>query len=425
MIEQKINEFFGDAESTGFGTGWWSGILSAFFGFLSFGAVLCLHFPQLLTSPELRPHYPMQTMRVFIQCLIVARDFLRGHFLDSAQEKSSGIDGNAVCHGRNGLGWIQRSDQRHTCTRARHRPRLVSARFVFDGAHLRAARKAVAAVSATRNIQEPVDFGRGLFHVHASSRCKFCLFWFCCPPRRPRNIWAFRFFKQSIARLPWLLQFFLAIVVADVAEYFIHLAFHKVPFLWRFHAIHHSSKALDWIAGSRSHFVDDTLVRGFILVPLMLGFSQTIILAYLIFVTLHATWTHCNFGPNAKWLEKFLVMPRYHHWHHTSQKEGIDKNFAIHFPWIDKIFGTYYFPKRGRSNMAWTAKRSRPAFFGQTIEPFTKKKRDAPKNSARRVERPWAIPRPVCVAFTKPRLLHHFHGQKSKVIFRFVVAQPQ
>src|ERR1700731_3638691 len=72
VIEQRINEFFGDADSTGFGTGWWSGILSAFFGFLSFGAVLCLRFPQLLSSPELRSHYPMHTMRVLIQCLIVA-----------------------------------------------------------------------------------------------------------------------------------------------------------------------------------------------------------------------------------------------------------------------------------------------------------------------------------------------------------------
>src|SRR5260370_15082154 len=71
VIEQRINKFFGDAESTGFGTGWWSGILSVFFGFLSFGGVLCLHFPQLLSSPELRPHYPMRTMRVLIQCLIV------------------------------------------------------------------------------------------------------------------------------------------------------------------------------------------------------------------------------------------------------------------------------------------------------------------------------------------------------------------
>src|ERR1700757_2896811 len=66
-----MNAFFGDGESTGFGSGWWSGILSAFFGFLSFGGVLCLHFPQVLTSPELRPHYPMHTMRVLIQSLIV------------------------------------------------------------------------------------------------------------------------------------------------------------------------------------------------------------------------------------------------------------------------------------------------------------------------------------------------------------------
>src|SRR5215472_16659933 len=72
VIEEKINKFFGDGESTGFGTGWWSGILSAFFGFLSFGGVLCLHFPQLLTSPELRPHYPMHALRILIQFLIVA-----------------------------------------------------------------------------------------------------------------------------------------------------------------------------------------------------------------------------------------------------------------------------------------------------------------------------------------------------------------
>ena len=65
---------------------------------------------------------------------------------------------------------------------------------------------------------------------------------------------------EAMGRLPWLVQFFLAIFVADLAEYAIHRAFHTVPFLWRFHAIHHSSKALDWLAGSRSHLVDD--VRG-------------------------------------------------------------------------------------------------------------------------------------------------------------------
>ena len=72
MLEQKINEFFGDDEPSGFGTGWWSGVLSAFFGALAFGAVVVLHFPQLLSSPELRPHYSMAVLRIVIQTVIAA-----------------------------------------------------------------------------------------------------------------------------------------------------------------------------------------------------------------------------------------------------------------------------------------------------------------------------------------------------------------
>src|SRR4051812_6766720 len=71
VLEQKINDMFGDTEEKGFGTGWWSGVLSAFFGFLALGAVICLHFPQILTSPELRGYYPMPLMRMLIQGLIV------------------------------------------------------------------------------------------------------------------------------------------------------------------------------------------------------------------------------------------------------------------------------------------------------------------------------------------------------------------
>src|SRR6267154_1776879 len=72
VIEQKINEFFGDAESTGFGTGWWSGVLSVFFGFLALGGVVCLHFPRFLTSAEFRSFYSLHAIRLLIQFLIVA-----------------------------------------------------------------------------------------------------------------------------------------------------------------------------------------------------------------------------------------------------------------------------------------------------------------------------------------------------------------
>src|SRR4029077_9569518 len=68
--------------------------------------------------------------------------------------------------------------------------------------------------------------------------------------------------QAAMGSLPWLVQFFLAVLVADLAQYWIHRALLVVPWLWRFHAIHHSSKSLDWIAGSRAHIVDDLLTRG-------------------------------------------------------------------------------------------------------------------------------------------------------------------
>ncbi len=373
MIEQRINEFFRDAESTGFGTGWWSGILSAFFGFLSFGAVLCLHFPQLLTSPELRSYYPMHSMRVLIQSLIVGATLFGIVASILRKKKNLAFSGLLFATAATVLGG---SSVKINGT-LRDGPAIGLDWFLLDLFLM-----ALIYVPLERlwpQYPEQGTFRKEwtldvVYFMSTHLPIQVLSFLVLLPATQATKYLGVPVLQQFIARMAWLLQFCLAVVVADVAEYFIHLALHRVPFLWRFHAIHHSSKALDWIAGSRSHFVDDTLVRGFILVPLMLGFSQSIILAYLIFVTLHATWTHCNFGPNVKWLEKFLVMPRYHHWHHTSQKEGIDKNFAIHFPWIDKLFGTYYFPEHWPERYGLDGEEISPSFVGQTLEPFLPKR---------------------------------------------------
>ena len=45
MLEQKINQTFGDDDPTGFGTGWWSGVLSAFFGVLAASRPVRVTFP--------------------------------------------------------------------------------------------------------------------------------------------------------------------------------------------------------------------------------------------------------------------------------------------------------------------------------------------------------------------------------------------
>jgi sterol desaturase/sphingolipid hydroxylase (fatty acid hydroxylase superfamily) len=371
VIEQRINEFFGDADATGFGTGWWSGVLAAFFGALSFGAVLCLHFPQLLSSPELRPHYPMHVIRLLIQGLIIGALLFGAVAAILRRKKVLALTGMLLAFAAAALG----GSSVPINGALTDGPAIGLDWFLLDLFLMALIYVPIERLwpqyptQGTFRDQWTLDV---VYFLSTHLPIQILSFLVLFPATQAARFLAVPALAGFIAGLPWVLQLVLAIVVADFAEWAIHLALHKVPYLWRFHSIHHSSKALDWIAGSRSHFLDDTLVRGFILVPLMLGFSQNVIVAYLIFVTLHATWTHCNFRPNARWLEQILVMPRYHHWHHSSQKEAIDKNFAIHFPWIDRLFGTYYFPAQWPELYGLDAENVPRGFIRQTYEPFLK-----------------------------------------------------
>lgn len=374
MLEQKINELFGDSDPTGFGTGWWSGVLSAFFGVLALGAVVCLHFPQLLTSPELRPYYPMDLIRLLIQAVIAAAmllglisAFLRrkkvlaltGMLLALAATLLGGAsvpingplgDGPAI-----GLDWFLLD--------------LLLMTLLFSPIEVLWPAYPKQSVFRPDWLQDIVYFLSTHLPIQITS------FLILLPATRLTAVFGVPGVVAEVGRLPWLVQFFLAVLVADLAEYAIHRLFHTVPFLWRFHAIHHSSKALDWIAGSRAHIVEDVVVRGFMLIPMMFIFPRDMIVVYLLFVTMHATWAHCNFGPTIKWLEPYLIQPRFHHWHHTSQVEAIDRNYAIHFPWIDKLFGTFYFPEDKWPDTYGLHDEKIPAgFWAQTFYPFTRRK---------------------------------------------------
>ena len=374
MIENKINEFFGDTEASGFGSGWWSGILSAFFGILSFGAVLCLHFPQVLSSPELRSFYPMDTIRILIQIIMVAAVVFGIISSVLRKKKVLGLTGMLFAMLAALLGGAS-VEINQTLTDG---PAIGLDWFLLDLFLMSLIYVPIERLwpkfpkQGTFRPQWTLDV---VYFMSTHFPIQILSALVLLPATQLTKYMAIPGLQSLIAKLPLALHFLLAIFVADLAEFTIHLLLHKVPFLWRFHSIHHSSKGLDWIAGSRSHFLDDTLVRGFILAPMMLGFSQTIIMGYLVFVTLHATWAHCNFSPSIKWLEKYVVFPRYHHWHHSSQKEAIDKNFAIHFPIIDKIFGTYYFPDEWPKSFGLENEEIPKTFFRQTIEPFYRNNR--------------------------------------------------
>lgn len=374
MIEQRINELFGDDDSTGFGTGWWSGVSSVFLGSLSLGAVLCLHFPQFLTVPQFRPHYPMQAIRALIQCLIVGAAALGVLSSILRKKKVLALTGLLLAAIAAALGGSSVEINQPLYDG----PGIGLDWFLLD-------LLLTAAIYVPLERLWPLHPEQGTFRSQWTVDVVYFMsthlpiqvlsFLILLPAVQFAKYLSVPGLQALIARLPWLLQFFLAILVADIAEYFIHFAFHKVPFLWRFHAVHHSSTALDWLSGSRGHFLEDVIVRASILTPLMFAFSQSVILAYLIFVTLQATWSHCNFAPSPAWLSKCLVTPRYHHWHHTSQKEGLDKNFAVHFPWIDRIFGTYYLPDRWPQRYGLDGQQISPSFIRQTIDPFTKRNR--------------------------------------------------
>ncbi len=145
--------------------------------------------------------------------------------------------------------------------------------------------------------------------------------------------------------LPWPVQLAAVMFLTDFFQYWLHRAFHKVPFLWKFHAVHHSAQSMDWLAGSRMHVVEIVCLRSFTIIPMYtLGFANTVIYAYIAIVYVYATYLHANLRFDVEGLKGFIATPRFHHWHHGIEKEAIDVNFSIHFPVLDRIFGTYHMP---------------------------------------------------------------------------------
>ena len=148
-----------------------------------------------------------------------------------------------------------------------------------------------------------------------------------------------------IAGLPYLAQLFLIVLAADLVQYWAHRAYHEVPFLWRFHAVHHSAKYMDWMAGSRQHILELVATRVAVLGAIYaLGFSKEAMDAYILIVGFQAVFNHANVKLPAAFgkapLKYLVVTPDFHHWHHSSEQEALDRNYAAHFAFLDYLFGT-------------------------------------------------------------------------------------
>lgn len=176
----------------------------------------------------------------------------------------------------------------------------------------------------------------------------------------------------AIQSQPLILQLVETMILADIFQYLAHRAFHAVPFLWRFHAVHHSSEQLHWLSAFRVHPVDQIATKAVSLLPVfVLGFSNETLAIYAVIQQFHAIFVHANVKLNLGPLNWVLVTPQFHHWHHARERSAHDKNFAAQFPLIDWIGGTMSVPE-GKYPDGYGADGAPPTdnVIRQLVDPF-------------------------------------------------------
>ena len=333
-------------ESTAFGHGFISGLLSAILGIAGFGAVVCLHFPEYLTHADLRAMYSLGHLRAAIHVSLVASfllgtvsAFLRanktlalvgiGFTLAAALLGGSGVpvDGDPGRRSWLGLDFFVLN--------------LLLYSAVFIPLERLFALRAGQGVFRRQWVVDTTYFfiNSLLIELLAILTLTPALIFFDWA-RVPAA-------TAFVGALPLIVAVPLLLLAADFTQYWVHRMFHAVPLLWPFHAIHHSIEEMDWLAGSRLHLVDVIVTRGLTYVPIfVLGFSREALAIYVFIVAAQATFIHANVRWEFRPLRRVVATPAFHHWHHAAERDAVDKNFAVHTPIWDLLFGTYYLPDR-------------------------------------------------------------------------------
>ena len=327
-----------------FGSGWISGTIAVACGVLGFGSVLCLLFPDWLTTPEARARYPMEVVRFLIYVMLVLAFGLGALSVVLRRRKTLGLTALALAIAGTLLGGSGVEITRPvTGTTAAGLDWFLLNLLVLALVFVPLER--VFALRPQQDIFRP-GWTTDLMHFAMSHLMVQLTVVLTMLPAALLFRWATRPWLQGlVAAQPLVLQVVEIVIVADLAQYAVHRSFHEIPWLWRFHAVHHSSRSMDWLAGSRLHLLDIVVTRGLSFVPLyVLGFSPPAVYAYLVFVSFHAVFIHANVRWDLRALDWVLVTPRFHHWHHAAHPEAVNRNFAVHAPWLDRLFGTAHLP---------------------------------------------------------------------------------
>lgn len=354
------------------GTGMITGVIALLLAILCFLGVLAFHFPEYLTTPQLRRSYSVEAMRALLYGSMVAAGALAlfNIVLGRARWLAFGAFVLVALSALLGGHKVPVGDF------ADHTPYIGLDWFILDLLGSSLIFIFIEKLFALRRDQ-PVfraEWQTDFHHFIVNHMVVgFVLLATNLAVHRLFGWAAHEGVRGWVQGLNFFVALFLIVLVADLVQYWTHRAYHEVPLLWRLHAVHHSVKSMDWLAGSRQHIVELLITRTLVLAPIyVLGFSKEVIDAYIVIVGFQAVFNHANVSVRLGPLRYLVVTPNFHHWHHAQDDEAIDRNYAAHFAFLDHLFGTAV-----QSERSWPQRYGvqgdyvPDGFFRQLVFPFT------------------------------------------------------
>ena len=368
----KLNQLSQSHGELRTGKGMVSGVIALVLAVLCFLGVLAFHFPEYLTTPQLRRAYDVDVMRQLLYWSMVVAGGLALFNIVRGRARWLALGAFALI----ALAALLGGHKVPVNDFPDHTPYIGLDWFVLDLLGSSLIFIFIEKLFALRRDQ-PVfrpEWQTDLQHFMVNHMLVgFMLL--------ATNLLVHRLFGWAahdgvrgwVSNLNFFVALFLLVLVADLVQYWLHRAYHEVPLLWRLHAVHHSVKSMDWLAGSRLHIVEVLITRTLVLAMIVvLGFSKEVIDAYIVIVGFQAVFNHANVSVRLGPLRYVIVTPNFHHWHHAQDDEAIDKNYAAHFAFLDHLFGTAV-----QSDRAWPERYGvvgdyvPDGFLKQTAFPFT------------------------------------------------------
>lgn len=155
----------------------------------------------------------------------------------------------------------------------------------------------------------------------------------------------FGYSGSGMGALPLWANVILVFVLVEFMRWAVHVAMHKVPLLWRLHAVHHADKEIDISTSFRHHPLEAALTAiPMTLLVLLLSAPPEALVLYRACDLVMTVIAHTNTRlPQRleRWLAYLVVTPAFHRTHHMAERRHTDSNYGMIIPWFDYLFSTY------------------------------------------------------------------------------------